>query len=132
MRLDELRQAVADVIAAAVPESVTYAHTADAIADPPAVLVDLATPFADYQARMGGTTARWRLMVWVLTGSVDSESAQQLLGEWASPEGPLITALFESNLPDAEVLTITGQQYGRVSFGNATYLGLSFLVEIET
>lgn len=133
-RFADLRDEIAAVVADAVPEAVTYARTADSIA-PPAVMVVTATPFADYQTAMGDSaSARYRVQVTVLTSRVANEAGQELLDEWASPDGPIIPALFAADLVDAEVVRVTGQQYGSFGFGAAgpEYLGFSLLVEIET
>lgn len=130
-RLAELRDEVAAVIDAAVPESVTYARTPDAIVTP-AVTINPASPFADYQRAMGDElTTQFRLEVVVLTGGIAEQAAQELLDEWASPDGPIVPALYAADLPDAEVLSVSGQQYGRFQFAGTEYLGFSLLVEIE-
>lgn len=130
-RLVELRDELAAVIGDAVPEHVTYARTPDAIIAP-AVVVIPASPFATYQRVMGdGTAALFRLEVTVLTGRLNELVAQELLDEWASPDGPILPALYGADLSEAEVVTVTGQQYGAFRFGDASYLGFSLLVEIE-
>lgn len=130
-RLAQMRDDLADIAASAVPESVTYARTPDAVVIP-AVMVIPASPFADYQRAMGDmTTALLRFDIVFLAGRVEEQSAQALLDTWASPDGPIVPALFAADLDDAEVLTVVGQQYGTFRFGGTEYLGFSLRVEVE-
>lgn len=131
-RLVDLRDEIAAAVGAAVPDNVTYARTPDAIITP-AVVVVPASPFAGYQRAMGDSlSALYRLEVTILTGRLNEQVAQQQLDEWASPDGPILPALYGADLADAEVVSVAGQQYGSFRFGDASYLGFSLLVEVES
>lgn len=130
-RLAEIREEVAAVVGAALPDSVVYGWTPDSVVTP-AVIVDAASPFADYQRAMGdGLATQFRFEVVVLTGGIAEQAAQERLDEWASPDGPLVAALYAADLPDAEITSVSGQQYGRLQIAGVPYLGFSLLVEIE-
>lgn len=130
-RLVDVRDDLADSVAAAVPESVTHARTPDAIVTP-AVVVTPASPFAQYRRAMGdSTSALLRFDVVVLTGRVAELAAQELLDVWASPDGPVVSALLDGSIVDAEVVSVVGSQYGSFRFGATDYLGFSLLVEVE-
>lgn len=130
-RLAEIRAELGAILTAAVPNLNVHHNVPDAVSVP-AVVVATATPFATYQRRMGGeTTALFRFEVTFVTGRVAEVASQELLNEWASPDGPILTALYDADLDEAEVLTVVGQQFGSPRFGTAEYLGFSLLVEIE-
>lgn len=130
-RVTQIRDEIAAVLDGAVPDTVTYARTPDAIVVP-AVVIALATPFAAYQRHMGDEpSALLHLEVTLLTGRLNEQVAQLRLDEWASPDGPILPALYAADLTDAEVVSVEGRQYGSFRFGDAGYLGFSLSVDVE-
>lgn len=131
-RLTDVRDALIGIVDAAAPASLApYRYTPDS-ASVPAVVALPGSPFATYQRVMGDeSTALYRIRLIFLTGRINEKAGQALLDDWASPDGPIMTALFAADIDDAEILTITGQDYGTVRVGAVEYLGFSLLVEIE-
>lgn len=133
--LGEVRTALADAIAGAVPGMKPFPLIPDSITLP-AVVVQPGSPFADYSRRFGGGTALYRLEPILLVGRTAEISAQKKLDGWVSPTGPVITALHTPGQTLGGLvqrLSVTsGQSYGPFLIGeSAVYFGASLLVEIE-
>lgn len=132
--MGQIRAGLAEALAAAVPEITPYDVVPDAVVVP-AVLIVPASPFVTYQTRFGSGVAEWRLEATFVTGRIAEQAGQQRLDEWASPSGPIITALHEPDLRlggIAETVTVTaGQSYGVVRFGSAEYLGFQLLIQVR-
>lgn len=131
--IPRLRAGLSGLAVAAIPDSVPYATVPDSVITP-AVVVSTGSPFApSYSRRMGGLiVALYRFELTVLTGRIEIQSAQELLDELASGDGPLLPALFDSDaIEDATVVDVTGQSYGAVRVGNTDYAGFSLVVDVE-
>lgn len=128
-RFSQLRDEIGEFVAGAAPSALTYAKTPSAV-QVPAVVVIPGTPFAQYWTGNGRSTV-YQLRVVFLLAQVAEEAAQEVLDDWASDDGPIISALSNADFEDAEVLSVTGSEYGRVVVGSAQYVGFSLVVIIE-
>lgn len=128
-RFKQLRDELGELLSNAVEETLPYARTPSAVSSPAMIIVPN-TPFARYWTGNGRSTVYTVRVIFILS-KIAEETAQQRLDEWASHDGPIIEALYDADLNDAEVLSVTGSEYGRVVVGNAEYIGFSLVVEIE-
>lgn len=120
-----------------IQDVTTYAFVPDAIIAP-AMFVQPAQPFVDYQKSFRGLGTEWKFFITILVNRIDEESAQDDLDNYLSPDGVLVDILQRTDIDDdlAELIdyveVMSAQRYGAYRIGNTTYLGAEMVIVVRS
>lgn len=120
-----------------IPDVTPYRFVPDAI-NAPAVWVQPAQPFVDYQKAFQGIGTEWQFLITVLVNRLDEESAQDELDGYLDPDGVLVETLQRRDSDDSlanlvdYVEVISAQRYGAYRVGGTTYLGAEILIVVRS
>lgn len=134
--MSAIRRALMDRLGQ-IPEVTTYRFVPDAI-NAPAMWVQPAQPFVDYQQAFQGIGTEWRFLVTILVNRLDEESAQDELDGYLDPDGVLVETLQRRDTGDSlaglvdYVEVLSAQRYGAYRVGGTTYLGAEVLIVVRS
>ncbi len=100
----------------------------------PAAIIQPASPFATYEQKMGGSVeTEWRFELILVAGRIAEAASQDLLDEFASPDGPVLAAIQPpGSVAGVDYATVVqAQRYGALQFGSGDYLSMQLLVEVR-
>ncbi len=140
--LSDIRQALADALAAGVAGLRTSAYVPGQVNPPTAIVRPTRGTFASYQQTMdgpGGAATDWTFDVVLLVQWGDDRASQAQMDAFLSPDGPASVpaalmanpTLVTSTWPDGLVsyaYVDRGTGYGMLSFAGVDYLGATLMV----
>lgn len=94
---------------------------------------------ADYQQIYGGGQVQYNFMIEVVTNRQDIETAQDLLDDYSSEDGPFLQRLHAyqsgdslSDLIGENIEVFTASRYGSYKIGGAVYLGFQLEIQLSS
>lgn len=98
---------------------------------------DKSKNYAEYQVRFQGGLTQYNFVVEIITNRQDIESAQDILDDYLSDDGPFITRLQALDVGDSlselignNIEVLTASRYGSYKVGGTVYLGFQLAFQL--
>lgn len=98
---------------------------------------DKAKNYAEYQVAFQGGLTQYNFVVEIITNRQDIESAQDILDDYLSDDGPFITRLQATDVGDSlsdlignNIEVLTASRYGNYKVGGTVYLGFQLAFQL--
>lgn len=98
---------------------------------------DKSKNYAEYQQVFQGGLTQYNFVVEIITNRQDIESAQDILDDYLSDDGPFITRLQATDVGDSlsdlignNIEVLTASRYGNYKIGGTVYLGFQLAFQL--
>jgi len=132
-----IRQALADRLGN-IDDLTIYPKIPDSANVPCAwIAPDKGKNYADYQQSFQPGFTQYNFLVEIITNRQDIESAQDILDDYVSPDGPFFQRLQAMDVGDAlsdlignNIEVLTASRYGNYKVGGTVYLGFQLAIQL--
>ncbi len=138
-KIRQIRQALVDRLGN-IDDLTIYPRIPDSANVPCAwIAPDKGRPLADYQQIYGGGQVQYNFLIEIVTNRQDIESAQDILDDYASEDGPFLQRLHAYEAGDAlsdlignNIEVLTASRYGSYKVGGTVYLGFQLAIQLSS